>query len=91
MAEASALFPHHVQRTLTATGAVHPGPGLLRQIINRNGTSRRPRPRLPTPPRHWTPPVTLPLDATDDRSRGFAGAALGAPGFGGGLARLWPA
>ncbi|MEU3219817.1 ATP-binding protein [Streptomyces sp. NPDC006971] len=37
-----ALLTHHVQRTLTATGAPHPDPGLLRQVIRRIDTSHHP-------------------------------------------------
>lgn len=37
-----ALLTHHVQRALTATGATHPHAALLRQVIRRVDTSRRP-------------------------------------------------
>ncbi|WP_326701511.1 ATP-binding protein [Streptomyces sp. NBC_01754] len=37
-----ALLTHHVQRTLTATGAACPDPGLLRRVVARIDTSRRP-------------------------------------------------
>ncbi|MES9594344.1 ATP-binding protein [Streptomyces sp. NPDC094045] len=37
-----ALLTHHVQRILTATGATHPDPGLLRRVVGRIDTSRRP-------------------------------------------------
>ncbi|WP_244201670.1 ATP-binding protein [Streptomyces diastatochromogenes] len=37
-----ALLTHHVQRALATAGALHPDPGLLRQVIRRIDTSRRP-------------------------------------------------
>ncbi|MFD9795494.1 AAA family ATPase [Streptomyces sp. NPDC059070] len=37
-----ALLTHHVQRALAATGETSPDPGLLRQVIRRIDTSRRP-------------------------------------------------
>ncbi|WP_326647283.1 MULTISPECIES: ATP-binding protein [unclassified Streptomyces] len=37
-----ALLTHHVQRALTATGIARPDGGLLRQVIRRIDTSRRP-------------------------------------------------
>ncbi|MEW2086889.1 ATP-binding protein [Streptomyces sp. NPDC005283] len=37
-----ALLTHHVQRALTATGIARPDRGLLRQVIRRIDTSRRP-------------------------------------------------
>ncbi|WP_406554111.1 AAA family ATPase [Streptomyces sp. YS-3] len=37
-----ALLTHHVQRVLTTTGATSPAPGLLRQVVRRIDTSRRP-------------------------------------------------
>ncbi|MEV7339090.1 ATP-binding protein [Streptomyces sp. NPDC094014] len=37
-----ALLTHYVQRTLTATGTARPDPGMLRQVVARIDTSRRP-------------------------------------------------